>query len=522
MKDNTIELDDTATPAAINFAPIFNVAVPFIDRHLDEGRAGKVAIITETEKVTYGQLADRVNRAGNLLLSLGVKPSDRLLMVVKDCPEFMYIFFGAVKAGIIPVPVNTMMREADYKYLIENSECRGLVYSQEFANTIGGALDLVEQVPDVSLTVEDVVSSLDGASTKIVPAKTTEDSVCFWLYSSGSTGNPKGVLHRHRAMVSIAHSSGLDTIKMGEDDVVFSASKLFHSYGFGNALTFPLWVGGTTVLTDQKVNPTMTFEIIEKFRPTIFCGVPTLYAHQLRAMEESFPDLSSIRRCISAGEALPGDVLLRWKDKTGVLITDGIGTTESLHYLISNTETDFKPGSSGRILGRCEARIVDGDGNEVERGDIGTLHVRTRSSAIEYWKKPEKTADTMLDGGWLNTGDMYYQDEDNYFVNGGRGDDMLKVGGLWCSPTEIEACLIEHDKVLEVAVVGRADPDGLIKPEAHIILNIPADAGAETEDELLQHCKANIARYKYPRWFNFVDDLPKTATGKIQRFKLRQ
>jgi benzoate-CoA ligase family protein len=372
------------------------------------------------------------------------------------------------------------------------------------------------------LTTEELSARMAGESPELAPALATADTVCFWLYSSGSTGNPKGVIHPHRSMVYTSQCSGVDTIGLREDDSCFSASKMFHSYGFGNAFTFPLWVGATIILSDQRVTPEMTFEMIEKYRPTVFFGVPTLYAQQLRAMDKKLPDTSSLRQCVSAGEALPGDVLRRWKEKTGTLIIDGLGSTEALHFYIGNTPADYKPGTSGRLIGRYEVRIVDDDGNPVERGDIGTLHVRGGSTAIEYWKNPDKTSETMLEDGWLNTGDMYYQDEEGYFVNGGRADDMLKVGGLWCSPFEIEARLIEHGKVLEAAVVGRADPDGLIKPEAFIILNDPADAGPALEEDLLAHCRDALAHYKYPRWFNFVEELPKTATGKIQRFRLRE
>ena len=522
MKNNTYLLDDSSNPPSIKFAPIFNVAVPFIDRHLSEGRADKVAIVSETEEVTYRELSERVNRAGHALLSLGIKPAQRVLMVVKDCPEFFYVFFGAIKAGIVPVPVNTLMRISDYKYLIENSECTALVHSSDFNDAMSGSLAVVDQKPDHILSVEDLTAKMADQSPELAPAKTTEDTVCFWLYSSGSTGDPKGVVHPHRSMVYTSQCSGVDIIGIREDDVCFSVSKLFHSYGFGNALSFPLWVGATTALSDQKVSPAMSFEMIERFRPTLFFGVPTLYAQQLHAMETSDPDTSSIRHCVSAGEALPADVFQRWKEKTGTVILDCLGSTEALHFFIGNTTTDFSPGTSGRRINRYELRIVDEAGNEVEQGDIGTLHVRGGSTAIEYWKYPEKTAATMLADGWLNTGDMYFLNDERCYVNGGRGDDMLKVGGLWCSPTEIEGCLIEHEKVLEAAVVGRADPDGLIKPEAHIVLNSPADAGAELEADLLEHCKAGIARYKYPRWFHFVDELPKTVTGKIQRFKLRQ
>jgi benzoate-CoA ligase family protein len=522
MQDNIVTLDDSESPSAIRFSPVFNVAVPFIDRHLIEGRAGKVAIRAGEEAVTYGELAERVNRCGNAINSLGVQSGERVLMVVKDCPEFIYAFFGAIKSGVVPVPVNTMLRVADYQYLIEDSASAALIYSPEFGDIIGEALAAAAHTPSRILTTEELSTRMAAELPELAPAAATEDAVCFWLYSSGSTGNPKGVIHPHRSMVYTSQCSGVDTIGLVEDDSCFSASKMFHSYGFGNALTFPLWIGATMILSDQRVTPELTFEIFEKYRPTVYFGVPTLYAQQLHGMDKKMPDTSSLRQCVSAGEALPGDVLNRWKEKTGTLIVDGLGSTEALHIFVGNTPADYKPGTSGRVVGRYEVRIVDEDGTHVEKGEIGTLHVRGGSTAIEYWNNPEKAANTMLEGGWLNTGDMYHQDEEGYFVNGGRGDDMLKVGGLWCSPFEIEARLIEHGKVLEAAIVGRADPDGLIKPEAFVVLNDAGDAGQALEEDLREHCKSALDHYKYPRWFNFVEDLPKTATGKIQRFRLRE
>jgi benzoate-CoA ligase family protein len=357
-------------------------------------------------------------------------------------------------------------------------------------------------------------------STDLAAAPSAVMDDCFWLYSSGSTGNPKGVVHAHRAMVCTGHRVTVQSHGLTEDDSFFSASKLFHSYGFGNALTFPFWVGGTALLSDRRVSPDMTFELIAELRPTAFYGVPTLYAQQLHAMENTTPDFSSLRRCLSAGEALPGDVFRRWKEKTGLDILDGLGSTEMLHMFVANTWTEIHPGTSGRAIPGYEVKIVDENLDPVARGDIGVLLAKGESNAKCYWKNPEKTARTML-GEWLNTGDMYYQDEDGCFVYCGRGDDMMKVGGLWCSPFEIEARLIEHPKVLEAAIVGRTDDDGLIKPEAFVILNDPSDAGDEMEAALRQHCRDGLAHYKYPRWFNFMKDLPKTATGKIQRFKLR-
>ena len=523
MKDNTVAVDNSVTPPEIEFADIFNVAVPFIDRHLDEGRADKVAIRTVDEEVTYGALAENVNRCGNVLKSLGIEPGERVLMVVKDCPAFIYLFFGAIKAGIIPAPVNTMLRTDDYRYLIEDSGCAAAIYSPEFAGMVEAALEAASHKPTHTLLTEggtSVMALAETAGTELEPAKTAPTDDCFWLYSSGSTGNPKGVVHGHRAMVWTGQRVSVQTHHLCEDDICFSVSKLFHSYGFGNALTFPLWIGATLALSDRRVSPEMTFELIEHFRPTVFYGVPTLYAQQLRAMETATPDMSSLRQCVSAGEALPGDVFLRWKEKTGTLILDGLGSTEMLHIFIGNTAAEHRPGTSGRVVPGYEVRLVDEDGNPVGPGEIGTLHAKGGSAAKYYWNNPEKTAATML-GEWLNTGDMYSVDEDGWFTNAGRGDDMMKVGALWCSPFEIESRLIEHPKVLEAAVVGRADEDGLTKPEAFVVLNNSGDASETLGDELTEHCKQALAHYKYPRWFNFVEDLPKTATGKIQRFRLR-
>jgi benzoate-CoA ligase family protein len=524
MQDNTVFVDEKVDPPTLNFAPSFNVAVPFIDRHLDEGRAEKDAIRPVDESVTYGQLAERVNQCGNLFKTLGIGQGDRILMYVKDCPEFFYAFFGAVKAGFIPVPVNTMLRTDDYRYLIENSKCTVMVHSADFSETAAEALSQSSHKPAHVMTAEGpdgMTGRMAEQSTSLDAAAATAMDDCFWLYSSGSTGYPKGVVHAHRDMVCTGHRVTVQTHDLNDSDSFFSASKLFHSYGFGNALTFPLWVGGTALLSDQRVSPAMTFELIEKLKPTAFYGVPTLYAQQLQALETTKPDLSSLRACLSAGEALPGDVFRRWKETTGLSILDGRGSTEMLHMFVANSHDNIKPGTSGRAIPGYEVKIVDEELNPVAQGEIGVLLAKGESNAKYYWDNPEKTATTML-GEWLNTGDTYYQDEDGCYVYCGRGDDMLKVGGLWCAPFEIEACLIEHPKVLEAAVVGRADDEGLIKPEAWVVLNNHADGVESFDAELREHCRDSLDHYKYPRWFNFVEDLPKTATGKIQRFKLRQ
>jgi benzoate-CoA ligase family protein len=522
MRDNTVEIDRSVTPNQLDFSSRFNVAVPFIDRHLEEGRGEKIAIRTLEEEWSYARLSAEVNRAGNLILSLGLLPGDRLMMMVHDCPAFIALFFGAIKAGIVPAPANTMLRTADYTYLIGDSACVGLVYSAGFADVMEPALAVCAHKPAQVLTLEGFANRATGQSGVLDPAPTSHMDDCFWLYSSGSTGNPKGVVHPHRSMVCTSERFAANIVGLRESDTVFSVSKLFHSYGFGNAMTFPLWVGATIALSDQRVTPAMSFEMVEYFRPTVFFGVPTLYAQQLRAMETASPDLSSLRLCISAGEALPGDVLRRWQEQTGTLIIDGLGSTENLHIFIANREDDYRYGTSGKPVPGYQIKLVDDDEKEITEPDtIGTVWVKGESAARIYWNNAEKTAATMK-GDWLNTGDMYYRDTDGYYHNAGRGDDMMKVGGLWCSPFEIEARLIEHPKVLEAAVVAHADEDGLIKPAAYVVLNDAADASDDMETALIRHCRDGLAHYKYPRWLHFVDDLPKTATGKIQRFRLRE
>ena len=495
----------------------FNVAVPFIDRHLAEGRGAKVAIRTASEIVTYAELAERVNRAGNALLAQGLEPGDRLLMVVKDCPAFFYLFWGAIKSGIVPVPPNTLLRAADYAYMFEDSGCRLVVYSTEFTGEVEPA---AKQVSAKAMTVDAFMTELAKASDKLEPRLAAPDDDCFWLYSSGSTGRPKGAVHLQRDMVVTSELYGVRVLGVRETDISFSAAKLFFAYGLGNGMTFPLWTGSTAILDDRRPTPDTTFEIIETFKPTLYYGVPSLYAAQLMALDERPRDFSAVRACGSAGEALPSDIFRRWKERTGTVILDGIGSTECLHIFIGNRLDDYKPGTSGRPVPGYEVKIVDEHGKPVPRGESGRLWIRSESAAKYYWNKPEKTAETMVDG-WLNTGDTYRQDEDGFFIYDGRSDDMLKVGGIWCSPVEVESCLITHPAVLEAAVVGHADEHSLIKPKAFVVLKQAGNSGPRLTEELMAVCKQTLAPYKYPRWVEYVSELPKTATGKIQRFKLR-
>ena len=495
----------------------FNVAVPFIDRHLAEGRGDKVAIHTAHESVTYADLIERVNRAGNVLLTLGLVPGDRLLMVVKDCPAFFYLFWGAIKAGIVPVPPNTLLRAPDYAYMIEDSDCKLAVYSAEFAGEIEPAL---VQVPVEAMTVDAFLAKMAEASDELEPRLAAATDDCFWLYSSGSTGRPKGAVHAQRDMVVTSELYGVRVLGVAESDMSFSAAKLFFAYGLGNGMTFPLWTGSTAILDDRRPTPDTTFEMIERFKPTLYYGVPALYAAQLMALDKGARDLSCLRACVSAGEALPAEIFRRWKEKTGTTILDGIGSTEALHIFLGNRLDDHRPGTSGKPVPGYEVRILDEHGAPVPQGERGRLWIKAESAARYYWNKPEKTAETMVDG-WLNTGDTYRQDADGYYIYDGRSDDMLKVGGIWCSPVEIENCLIGHAAVLEAAIVGQADEHELIKPKAYVVLKQPDDAGPALTDELMALCKTTLAPYKYPRWVEYVPELPKTATGKIQRFRLR-
>lgn len=521
---NTVEVDTSSTPSRLRFSRRFNAAVPFIERHVAQGRGARLAIRTTQADITYSQLAATVERCAAGLMRLGLRPGERLLMVVKDCPAFFYVFWGAIKAGIIPVPLNTLLRHETYAFMIDDAGAAGIVHSAEYAAEIQAALAGCRNVPAHVLRTEGEEPSLDCLIAQSEPpfaaAPTTAEDDCFWLYSSGSTGRPKGAVHRHRDMIVTSQLLGVDVLGMTLDDVCFSEAKLFFAYGLGNAMSFPLWVGATTVLNDQRPGPATSLPIIKRFRPTLYFSVPTLYAAYLEAFDKERPDFSSVRRCISAGEALPPEILRRWHERTGLQILDGIGSTEALHIFISNIPGDVKPGSTGRVVPGYRARIVDDHGEEVPDGKDGRLFVTGESIARCYWNDPERTARTMV-GEWLNTGDTYRRDALGYFYYCGRTDDMLKVGGVWCSPFEIESKLVEHPLVLEAAVVGRADADGLIKPEAFVVLQNSRVGDDDLAADLLKLCKRQLAPYKYPRWIHFVPQLPKTATGKIQRFMLR-
>lgn len=516
-----VVIDRDLSPPAIRFAPVFNVATAFIDRHLMAGRGDRPAFRTAEGDITYRQFATNVARAGNVLKGLGIGRGERVLMIVRDTPMFFYVFWGAVRAGLVPVALNTLLKAADYRFNIEDSGCAAVVCAPDLADEVMTAARQAARAPAHILTTEELAEAMADASGHLDPAPTTAEEDCFWLYSSGSTGKPKGVVHVHRDMVVTSELYGRGIVGIRPDDVVFCASKLFFSYGFGGGMTFPLWAGATIVLSEERPSAEMAFQMIERYRPTVFFGVPTLYGQMLAALEAAPRDLSSVRVAPSAGEALPAHIFHSFRERTGVSILDGIGSTEVLHIFVSNRRDDIRPGTSGRPVPGYEVKIVDEAGEAVPPGEVGTLWVKGESNARCYWNNPEKTALTMR-GAWLNTFDMYFVDADGYYVNAGRGDDMMKVGGMWCSPLEIEGKLLEHPKVREAAVVGRRDDNGLIKPAAYVVLKDAAEAGDAVAEELTAFCKSHLAGYKYPRWFTFIEELPKTVTGKIQRFRLRQ
>jgi benzoate-CoA ligase family protein len=522
-QNHCVEIDESVVPNALKFSPIFNVAVPFIDRHVREGRGASVALRHAGGEVSYAQLAENVARAGNALLDLGLKPGERMVMAAVDDPMFFYVFWGAIKAGIVPIAGSTFLKQNEYQFLAADSQCAAFFYSSQLAGETGAVKG---SAPQLRLVLamdgkDSLAERMAAASPQLEPAPTTATTDCFWLYSSGSTGNPKGVVHVHRDMIVTSERYGRKVAGLLPDDVVFCASKLFFSFGFGGGMTFPLWVGATIVLQPDRTTADLALDYLESSHASVFFGVPTLYGQMVQALGKKPRKLPSLRRCLSAGEALPAPIFNRWKELTGVPILDGIGSTEVLHIFVSNRIDDIRPGSSGLPVPGYEVKIVGEDGETVQDGDVGTLWVKGESNARCYWNNPEKTAKTML-GEWLNTGDVYYVDSDGYYVNAGRGDDMLKVGAMWCSPIEIESKLLEHPKVREAAVIGRTDEHALVKPAAYLVLSDPTHENEETVAELQKFCKEHLAGFKYPRWFHFVSELPKTATGKIQRFKLRQ
>ena len=494
----------------------YNAAVDLVGRNA--GRGSKVAYIDDSGSCTYAQLAERVERAANALRALGIEPEQRIAIAMLDSADWVALFLGAIKAGIVPVAMNTLLTPSDYDYQLRDSHARALFVSEPLLKNFEGLKCpyLKDIVPHAQL--KSLLSRMDA---KAEAAPTTRDDMCFWLYSSGSTGAPKGTVHLHSHLIATAELYAKPILGIRESDVVFSAAKLFFAYGLGNALTFPMAVGATTILMAERPTPDAVFKQLVEKQPTIFYGVPTLYAALLASA--NFPEKSKLklRICTSAGEALPEGLGKRWTERTGVEILDGIGSTEMLHIFISNRPGEVRYGTTGKPVPGYEVRLVDDQGHIVTRpGELGELQINGPTAALMYWNQRERTKNTLL-GPWTRSGDKYSFDEHGYYTYGGRSDDMLKVGGIYVSPVEVEAALITHDAVLEAAVVGIEDEHKLVKPKAYVVLKPGNSPDEKLKVALQQHVKDKLATYKYPRWIEFMSELPKTATGKIQRFKLR-
>ena len=519
--------DHGCTPPRIVIPDPYNAADDLLGRNLVAGRGSKVAYIDDAGSYTYDQLAARANRCGNALLgTLGLARGDRVLMSVLDCIDFPAMFLGAIKAGVVPIAVNTLLTERDYEYMLADSGARVAVVSQALlANfaALPGRVPTLERLVVAGGDDDDGLEALLAAqSEQLDAAPTRATDPCFWLYSSGSTGAPKGTVHIHSNLIHTAELYGQEVLGIREQDVVFSAAKLFFAYGLGNGLTFPLSVGATAILMAERPTPDAVFKRLREHQPDIFYGVPTLYAGMLAHTGcPTAGELKRLRACTSAGEALPEGVGRRWKERIGVYILDGIGSTEMLHIFLSNRAGDVQYGTSGTPVPGYRVRLIDEGGDEITAAEEpGELQISGPSSAVQYWNQPEKSRATFLEG-WTRSGDKYYRNRDGYYVYSGRSDDMLKVSGIYVSPIEVESALIAHEAVLEAAVVGIEDEERLIKPKAFVVLKPGYGPGEAMRQELQAHVKGMLAPYKYPRWIEFVEDLPKTATGKIQRFKLR-
>lgn len=506
----------------------YNAAHDLIERNLRAGRADKLAYIDDRERCTYAALAARVNRAANALLALGLGMEDRIMVALHDSIDFPAVFLGAIQAGIVPVATNTLLKPADYAFMLADSRAKALVVSAPLRAAFEAGIAQSRHLRHVIVAggepasgTLDLTSLLAAAAPTADVAPTTRDDPCFWLYSSGSTGTPKGTVHIHSSPVYTAELYARAVLGLREDDVIFSAAKLFFAYGLGNALSFPLAVGATTVLMAERPTPEAVYRRLVEHRPTVFCGVPTLYAAMLAHAPLPPREALALRICTSAGEALPADVGRRFQAAFGVDVLDGIGSTEMLHIFLSNRPDAVRYGTTGMPVPGYRVRLVGDDGQEVGPGELGELQISGPTSAIMYWNNRERSRSTFV-GEWTRAGDKYSVDADGYYIYGGRSDDMLKVSGQYVSPFEVEAALTSHPAVLECAVVGAEDEDGLTKPRAVVVLKPGVAAGDEQLAQALQrHVKERLAAFKYPRWVEFVDELPKTATGKIQRFKLR-
>jgi benzoate-CoA ligase family protein len=503
-------------------------ASTLLDVNLDAGRADEPALLGAEGAVSYGELASLVGAVAAYLSELGVEREQRVLMILDDSPAFPATFLGAMRIGAVPVPVNPLDRVDNYAYYLDDSYAKVLVVEASLLPALEAELNarrglnvvVVDGEPGPHTSFDAVVRDAAGAGLG-PPLDTHRQDMAFWLYSSGSTGRPKGVVHMHGDIAVTVEQYARNVLRIDERDVCYSTTKLFHAYGLGNSLTFPLSVGARSTLVKGRSTPERIFETVNRVRPTLLFSVPALYAAMVKAPGGGEVDFRSVRACVSAAEALPAAVLARWQAMTGVPILDGIGSTEMLHIYCSNTLDDLAPGTSGRPVPGYELRLVDEHGLDAVPGEPGDLMVRGESCAAYYWHQREKTRHSMR-GEWFHTGDRYLLDGEGHYVYQGRSDDMIKVGGLWVSPADVEACLVRHPAVSEAAVIGvRLEDLSRIKAFVICASGSPADPNA-LADELRQWCKENLRRYEYPHLLEFVEDLPRTPTGKVQRYKLRE
>ncbi len=508
----------------------FNFAQHLLDANA--ARASKAAFVDDLGTLAYGALAERVRRLAAGLRAQGLKREERVLLLMQDTNDWPVAFLGAMYAGAVPVAVNTLLTADDYAYMLEHSRAQAVLVSGALLPALTSALTksdhevgkVIVSRPVAPLAPHEVAFErfLEAHGPLPKPAATGPDDPGFWLYSSGSTGRPKGTVHSHANPYWTAELYGKRVLGLKESDVCFSAAKLFFAYGLGNALTFPMAVGATTLLMAERPTPDATFKRwlggVGKVKPTVFYGAPTGYAGMLASPNLPQRGDVALRLTSSAGEALPAELGERFKAHFGVDIVDGIGSTEMLHIFISNRPDKVRYGTTGWPVPGYEIALRGEDGGPVPDGEPGDLYIAGPSAAMMYWGNRQKTRDT-FQGGWTKSGDKYVRNSDGSYTYSGRSDDMLKVSGIYVSPFEVEATLVQHPAVLEAAVIGVPDAEGLTKTKAFVVLK---PGGAATADELKAFVKDKLAPYKYPRQIEFVPDLPKTATGKIQRFRLRE
>jgi 4-hydroxybenzoate-CoA ligase len=514
----------------------YNAATEFVDDNIARGLGNKMAFVDPERSLTYAQLQAQTCRLARALRRIGLRGEERMALVLHDTVEFPIVFWAAIRAGIVVIPLNTLLNAEQYAYILGDSRAAAIVVAASLLPTL---LPILERVPSLRLVVAVGAATQDGKdfaehrvhriedllageSPEPFVADTVSDEVALWLYTSGSTGHPKGVRHVHSSLIATARLFGQGVLGIREDDIVYSAAKLYFAYGLGNAMSFPMSVGATSILLPQRATPDLVLEVMRRHHPTIFYAVPTLYA-ALLSHKELTPCVGSnrLRMCVSAGEALPAALGERWQDVVGIDILDGLGSTEMLQTFLSNRPGDVRYGSTGKPVDGYELKIVDESGRELHDGEIGELIVRGPSAGDGYWHQRAKSLQTFV-GEWTYTGDKFFRDRDGYYYCCGRTDDMFKVSGMWVSPFEVEAALLSHEAVLEAAVVGHEDADGLTKPKAFLVLKQGYIGDETLLESIKRHVKERAGPWKYPRWFDIRQELPKTPTGKTQRFKLRQ